>query len=91
MSLTASRSQPAARRPQISLGGRTAAIQPATLVVVALTALAFALRLGQIHQSLLGDEVFTYQDIHGRSFGAVLTTVHTGGENSLRCSFCWPG
>jgi mannosyltransferase len=58
------------------------AADPATVVVVALTAIALALRFSQVHQSLLGDEVFTYQDIHGRSFGAVLTTVHTGGENS---------
>ena len=55
---------------------------PTVLVVAALTVIAFALRFSQIHQSLFGDEVWTYQDIHGRSFGAVLTTVHTGGENS---------
>ena len=55
---------------------------PAVVAVALLTAIAFALRLSQIHQSLYGDEVFTYQDIHGRGFGAVLTTVHTGGENS---------
>ena len=50
--------------------------------VVALTLVAFALRVSQLHQSLVGDEVYTYQDILGRSFSAVLTTVHTGGENS---------
>ncbi len=50
--------------------------------VAALTAIAFALRFSQIHQSLLGDEVFSYWDIRGRGFGAVLTNVHTGGENS---------
>jgi len=54
----------------------------AVLTVAALTVAALVLRWTQIHQSLLGDEVFTYQDIHGRSFRAVLTTVHAGGENS---------
>jgi hypothetical protein len=78
VSLTAARARSDAQ-PQT---GRRLAVEPATLAVVALTAFAFALRFSQIHQSLLGDEVFTYQDIHGRSFGAVLTTVHTGGENS---------
>jgi hypothetical protein len=47
-----------------------------------LTALVFALRFSQIHQSLIGDEVFTYHDVLGRSFKSVLTTVNTGGENS---------
>jgi uncharacterized membrane protein len=50
--------------------------------VMMLTVLAFVLRASQLRQSLVGDEVFTYQDILGRSFGAVLTTVHAGGENS---------
>jgi 4-amino-4-deoxy-L-arabinose transferase-like glycosyltransferase len=53
------------------------------LVALALlTILAFILRVSQLHQSLLGDEVFTWQDIDGRSFTSVLSTVHTGGENS---------
>ena len=52
------------------------------LALVVLTALAFALRVSQVHQSLAGDEVFSYQDISGRGLGAVLTTVHAGGENS---------
>ena len=55
---------------------------PEWVIVAGLTLLAFALHLSQIHQSLLGDEGFTYQDIAGRSFWSVLTTVHTGGENS---------
>jgi 4-amino-4-deoxy-L-arabinose transferase-like glycosyltransferase len=54
----------------------------ALLAVTALTAVALALRLSQIHQSLAGDEVFTYQDVVGHSLGAVLRTVNTGGENS---------
>ena len=53
------------------------------LVVLALlTLLAFALRVSQLHQSLLGDEVFTWQDIHRHSLRSVISTVHTGGENS---------
>jgi uncharacterized membrane protein len=47
-----------------------------------LTVLVFALRFSQIHQSLIGDEIFTFQDVAGRSFKSVLTTVNTGGENS---------
>ncbi len=47
-----------------------------------LTLLVLILRWSQIHQSIVGDEIFTYKDVVGRSFGAVLRTVHTGGENS---------
>ncbi|MFZ0043020.1 MAG: glycosyltransferase family 39 protein [Solirubrobacteraceae bacterium] len=50
--------------------------------VLAVTVFTLVLRLSQIHQSLFGDELFTYADVHGRSFSAVLRTVHTGGENS---------
>ena len=50
--------------------------------VAALTVVAFVLRFAQVHQSIVGDEVGTYRDIFGRSFGAVLNTVHTGDENS---------
>ncbi len=58
------------------------ALNSAGAAVVGLTLLALVLRASQIDQSLFGDEVFTYQDVVGRSFGAVLSTVHTGGENS---------
>ncbi len=51
-------------------------------VVGGLTLIALVLRASQVHQSLVADEVFTFQDINGRSFRAVLTTVHSGGENS---------
>jgi mannosyltransferase len=55
----------------------------AELVVVGLlTAVALALRLGELHTSLIGDEAFTYQDVVGRSFGAAIGNIHTGGENS---------
>jgi 4-amino-4-deoxy-L-arabinose transferase-like glycosyltransferase len=48
----------------------------------ALAAIAFGLRLAQIDQSLFGDELFTYSDVHGHSFASVLHTVQSGGENS---------
>jgi hypothetical protein len=50
--------------------------------IVLLTAVAFVLRLSQVHQTLIGDEVSTYQDILGHSLRSVLSTVHTGAENS---------
>lgn len=62
--------------------GRAALTDPYVLAVGLVTVAAFALRISQIHQSLMGDEVFTYLDIHGRSLGAVISTVNTGGENS---------
>lgn len=55
---------------------------PVLIGVGALAVFTFFLRFTQIHQSLFGDEVWTYQDIYGRSLRAVLTNVHTGGENS---------
>jgi 4-amino-4-deoxy-L-arabinose transferase-like glycosyltransferase len=62
------------------------------LIPVALLTLGvFVLRFSQVHQSLVGDEVFTYGDIFGHSFGSVLSTVHVGGENSppLYFLFAW--
>ncbi len=67
-------SKPAAaglRRPGIYLAA-----------LATLTAVAFLLRFSQLHESILGDEFGTYQDIYRHSFSAVLRTVHTGGENS---------
>jgi 4-amino-4-deoxy-L-arabinose transferase-like glycosyltransferase len=63
------------RLAEVSIGAEV-------LPLVALTVLAFVLRFSQLHQSLLGDEVFTWQDIYGHSLRSVLSTVHTGGENS---------
>lgn len=50
--------------------------------LAALTAIALTLRASQLHQTLAGDEIFTYQDVVRRGFTAVVTTVHVGGENS---------
>lgn len=74
----------AARRRSVLERTDSPALAPsaAWVLVAGLTLIAFALRVSQIDQSLLGDEVFTYQDIYRHSFGTVLTTVQTGGENS---------
>lgn len=63
-------------------GFTVALSDPVVVGVIALTLFAFFLRLSQIHQSLYGDEIWTYADILGKSFRAVLTNVHTGAENS---------
>ena len=41
-----------------------------------MTALALAVRWPYFHQSLFGDELFLYLDVHGRSLGQVLSAVH---------------
>ncbi len=67
----------ASRRESVLAGPGVIAV-----VIGALTLLAFGLRLSQIHQSIIEDEVSTYYDIFRHSFGSVLSTVHTGSENS---------
>ncbi len=52
------------------------------IIVAALTVVVFVLRVTQIHQSLLEDEVFTYHDVVQHSFSSLLSGVYTGGENS---------
>jgi mannosyltransferase len=54
----------------------------AVLVVAALSVAVFVFRLTQVHQSLFGDEVFTYQDVVGKGLAGVVKDVHTGAENS---------
>jgi mannosyltransferase len=71
-----------AEAPERAQAGRRTLTDPATIAVGVLTVAAFVLRISQIHQSLYGDEVFTYLDIHGRGLSAVIATVNTGGENS---------
>ena len=51
-------------------------LAPATWCVAGLTALALGLRWACIHQSLFGDELFLYLDVHGRSLGQVFSAVH---------------
>ncbi len=66
-------------------------VEPAAVLVALLTLGVLALRMSQLHQSLWGDEVWTYQDVVGRSLGSVVRTVHTGAENSppLFFIFAW--
>jgi hypothetical protein len=45
-------------------------------VVAALAALALGLRLACVGQSLFGDELFLYVDVHGRSLGQLFSLVH---------------
>jgi 4-amino-4-deoxy-L-arabinose transferase-like glycosyltransferase len=82
--LTATMLEIAGTRPRTNarLTAAVARVDPVRAAIGALTVAAFFLRVSQIHQSLAGDEVWTFLDISGRSFRAVLTTVHTGGENS---------
>ena len=49
---------------------------PATWCIGGLTVLALGLRWACIHQSLFGDELFLYLDVHGRSLGQVFSAVH---------------
>ena len=45
-------------------------------IIAALTLATFLLRLSQMHQSLFGDEVWTYQDITGRGLlGVIRNTI----------------
>jgi hypothetical protein len=75
-------SGPGPGREQLTARGRSLTPAADGVIVTLLTAIAFVLRVSQVHQSLGGDEIFTYQDIVGRSFGSVVTNVHAGGENS---------
>ncbi len=58
------------------------AVEPATLLLGVLTAGVFALRLSQLHQSMYGDELFTYHEVVGHSLASVVRTIHTGPDNS---------
>jgi uncharacterized membrane protein len=70
-----------ADRERPSIRDRIAS-EPTAAIVGALAVAVFVFRLTQIHQSLLGDEVFTYTDILGRTLPQVIANVHTGAENS---------
>jgi uncharacterized membrane protein len=80
--VTAAAGRPAdAERAPSSLRDRITS-EPTALIVAALAVVVFVVRLTQIHQSLLGDETFTYTDILGRTLPQVVANVHTGAENS---------
>lgn len=46
------------------------------------TAAGFALRLAGLDESLFGDELFAYDEVHGHSLGGVIDNVSSGEENS---------
>lgn len=52
------------------------------IAVAALTAVALVLRLSQLHQSLFGDELFTYDDVHGRTLAGSVARVDAGAESN---------
>ncbi len=52
------------------------------MAIGALTAIAFVLRLQTFGESLFGDELFAYDEVHGHSLGQVLHNVTGGQENS---------
>ena len=47
-----------------------------------LTIVALALRLPHIGESLVGDEMYAYAEVHNRGFTEVFERVREGGENS---------
>jgi hypothetical protein len=51
-------------------------IRAAVWIVAGLFVVALALRWKWIHQSLFGDEMILYIDVHGRSLGQVTAVVH---------------
>jgi hypothetical protein len=53
-----------------------------TLVVVALTLVAFGLRIAGLDQDLFGDELFTIDDVHGRDLTGVVERVKDGYEDN---------
>lgn len=71
-----------ARRGRIGDAARRLVSDWTVIAVAVLTVLTFALRFSQIHQSLFEDELWTYQDIAGRTLAQVIRNVHTGNENS---------
>jgi uncharacterized membrane protein len=52
------------------------------LLVGAMTVAAFGLHLSQLHQSLFGDEVYTYHEVVGHSLASMIHTVGTGFETN---------
>jgi hypothetical protein len=52
------------------------------VVVAGLTAVALLLRLPHLGESLFGDELFAYVEVHGHGLRDVVTNVSRGEENS---------
>ena len=64
----------------MSARSRAGALPSAPVAVGGLTLAALALRLAGVDQSLFGDELFSYYDVHGRSLAGTLHAVRTGYE-----------
>ncbi len=52
------------------------------IVLLALSAVAFALRVRGLHQDLFADELFTFDDVYGRGVAGVVERVRDGYEDS---------
>jgi hypothetical protein len=66
--------------PSMSLRTRVPRHDWTLIGVVALTAVAFALRLRGLHEGLFHDELITYAELHGRSFTGMLDAVANGAS-----------
>ena len=64
------------------MGTRRRLADPTVLALAVITAVALALRLPHILESLVGDEMYAFAEVHGRSFTEVFDRVREGGENS---------
>jgi hypothetical protein len=60
----------------------SARMGPAWVIVATLSVAALALRLPGIHQDLFGDELFTFDDVYGRSLPDMVDRVRTGYEDN---------
>lgn len=67
--------------PSSTVSWRRTEIAPLS-VVIALTLGTFLLHLTQMHQSLFGDEVWTFQQVTGRSLGSMLHAIRPPAENA---------
>lgn len=79
MSVAAGRAAP---RGTTQLRAALAEVPLEPVGIAVLTLAVGILRLSQIHQSLFGDELWTYQQIHGHSFGSMFRAIHPGAENA---------
>ncbi len=79
MSVAAGRAAP---RGTTQLRAALAEVPLEPVGIAVLTLAVLILRVSQIHQSLFGDELWTYQQIHGHSFGSMFRAIHPGAENA---------
>jgi hypothetical protein len=65
-----------------SVGVRWGGVRAEWAIVGALTLIAFGLRVVGMEQSLLGDELFAFAEIHGRDLPGVIEAIQDGVEVS---------